>query len=136
MSTAAYENITAEDYDSERFLSGFYEGITKYLESAPKRVRQAKLLKEHMNTSPYPVIMGGDFNDGPMSYSYRKVKSGLGDAFITNGAGWGTSWEGSIPMLRIDYLFYDKDIMKNTGFECVNADLSDHYPVKASFTWD
>jgi len=39
------------------------------------------------------------------------------------------------PMLRIDYIFAS-DELTNTSYSCLRSDLSDHYPVKASFTFN
>jgi len=58
---------------------------------------------------------------------------GLKDSFLTSGRGVGTTWRSSIPMLRIDYIFAD-DHFNGTNFRIIKSDISDHYPVKASFS--
>ena len=42
---------------------------------------QADILREHINSSPYPVIVMGDFNSSAFSYEYREIRGDLIDAF-------------------------------------------------------
>ena len=93
-----------------------------------KRAHQADILAEHILNSPYPVIVCGDFNDTPVSYTYRKIRGNLRDAFIESGGGFGNTYLGNFPSYRIDYILHSLDI--NSGyFETSRVDYSDHYPV-------
>lgn len=84
-------------------------------------------------TSPYPVVVTGDFNNSATSYMYRKVKGDKIDAFAKAGSGAGaTFWFDVIP-LRIDFILADPNI-PITKFETYDVDLSDHKPSMASFT--
>lgn len=96
------------------------------------RARQARTLKEHIDKSPYPVIVIGDFNDTPVSYSYRKIRKGLKDSFVNSGYGAGFTYKGKYPPNRIDYILYD-DALQNSFFEIIKVRYSDHYPVTAYF---
>jgi len=125
--------IKEEEYESMKAIEGIKDLIVKYPLYAARRGQQADLVKTHIDSSPYPVIVCGDFNDPPMSYTYRQIKSNLCDTFLKSGSGIGTTLIGAIPMLRIDYIFASKEI-KNTGFTRLDSDLSDHYPIKATFT--
>ncbi|MGQ9619620.1 MAG: endonuclease/exonuclease/phosphatase family protein [Bacteroidales bacterium] len=97
-----------------------------------QRSVQAKELKKHINSSTYPVIVTGDFNDTPVSYSYRKIRKGLNDSFVTSGYGAGFTYRGNYPPNRIDYILYD-DSLVSTNFEILRVKYSDHYPVMAWF---
>jgi endonuclease/exonuclease/phosphatase family metal-dependent hydrolase len=97
-----------------------------------ERARQAEALREHIKESPYPVIICGDFNDTPVSYSYRKIRKGLHDAFLMAGNGAGFTYRDKYPPNRIDYILYE-DPLICTGFKIIREKLSDHYPVKAHF---
>ena len=97
-----------------------------------ERARQADALRQHIRESPYPVIICGDFNDTPVSYSYRKIRKGLNDAFLVAGNGAGFTYRDKYPPNRIDYILYE-DPLKCTGFKIIREKLSDHYPVKAHF---
>lgn len=97
-----------------------------------RRAYQANVLKEHINSSPYPVIVCGDFNDTPISYTYRKIRKGLKDAFVESGSGAGFTYKGKYPSNRIDYILFDKNIISN-GYTTDRVKFSDHYPITAYF---
>jgi endonuclease/exonuclease/phosphatase family metal-dependent hydrolase len=96
------------------------------------RSRQAELVKSYINKSPFPVIVAGDFNDTPVSYTYRKIRKGLNDSFLTSGYGAGFTYKGNYPPNRIDYILYDNRL-KNNFFEIKKFRYSDHYPIVAYF---
>ncbi|MCB0653834.1 MAG: endonuclease/exonuclease/phosphatase family protein [Saprospiraceae bacterium] len=104
--------------------------IGKYRNAARKRAMQAAEIAEHIQRSPNPVIICGDFNDVPQSNAYHLLSAGRKDTFKEAGVGLGTTYAGSIPALRIDYIFGAPD-MKTLEFEIIKADFSDHYPVFA-----
>ncbi len=81
------------------------------------------------------TIICGDFNDIPSSYTYRKIKGNLKDAFVGKGVGLGRTFDKIFPTLRIDYIFYDPKGLKVEGFYMENIGLSDHYPISANFTF-
>lgn len=93
-----------------------------------KRARQAELISEHIRQSPHPVIVCGDMNDTPLSYTYRIVADGLQDAFRQTGSGFGFTYAGPIPGLRIDYILHSPELA-SSGFTTWYRKFSDHYPV-------
>jgi endonuclease/exonuclease/phosphatase family metal-dependent hydrolase len=97
-----------------------------------KRALQAQVVKEHINRSPFPIIVAGDFNDTPVSYSYRKIRKGLNDSFVNSGYGAGFTYKGNYPPNRIDYILYD-NALNNSFFEIKKVKYSDHYPIIAYF---
>lgn len=97
-----------------------------------KRSAQAQTVKARIDKSPYPVIVAGDFNDTPVSYSYRKIRKGLNDAFVSSGYGAGFTYKGNYPPNRIDYILYD-DAFECRHFDIVKVKYSDHYPIIAYF---
>jgi len=96
------------------------------------RAVQSQVVKEHINRSPVPVIVIGDFNDTPVSYSYRKIRKGLHDSFVDSGYGAGFTYKGKYPPNRIDYILYD-DALISRYFEIIKVKYSDHYPIIAYF---
>jgi endonuclease/exonuclease/phosphatase family metal-dependent hydrolase len=96
------------------------------------RAHQAETVKDRVNLSPYPVIVAGDFNDTPVSYSYRKIRNGLNDAFVVSGYGAGFTYKGNYPANRIDYILYDS-FLESRFFEILKVKYSDHYPIVAFF---
>jgi len=97
-----------------------------------QRASQAQAVKANIGKSPFPVIVAGDFNDTPVSYSYRKIRKGLNDAFVSSGYGAGFTYKGNYPPNRIDYILYD-DALECSYFEIIKIKYSDHYPIVAYF---
>jgi len=95
-----------------------------------RRAVQAQVVEHYIKSSPYPVIVAGDFNDTPVSYSYRKIRKGLKDSFVESGSGAGFTYRGNYPPNRIDYILYDRSL-ECPSFEILRIKLSDHYPVIA-----
>jgi endonuclease/exonuclease/phosphatase family metal-dependent hydrolase len=92
------------------------------------RAEQAEIISSYISDSPFPVIVMGDFNDTPQSYTYRKIKKGLNDAFRKSGKGFGYTYSGELPNFRIDYIMYGEQFV-STGFKRIKRDYSDHYPI-------
>jgi endonuclease/exonuclease/phosphatase family metal-dependent hydrolase len=97
-----------------------------------RRALQSQVVKDNIDRSAYPVIVAGDFNDTPVSYSYRKIRKGLGDSFVNSGYGAGFTYRGNYPPNRIDYVLYNK-VLVNSFFETIRIKYSDHYPIVAYF---
>lgn len=113
-------------------FSGGVKNIGQRLTTAnKKRARQAGKIKNHLNHSPHPVIVCGDFNDTPLSYTYRKIKNGLEDSFIQKGRGLGNTYIGEFPSFRIDYILHSANL-KTTNYNRWDVRFSDHYPVVVS----
>ena len=93
-----------------------------------KRANQADSVAAHIAACRYPVIVCGDFNDTPVSYSYNTIGNGLIDAFTESGSGVGSTYNGRIPLLRIDYIFHSP-YYNAYNFKVGKEDLSDHFPI-------
>lgn len=94
---------------------------------------QINTIRKAVENSPYPVILAGDFNSVPNSYEYYHISEDLEDAFFTVGKGSSTSFHDYKFPIRIDYVFSSKSIapIRYTVDRSVN--ISDHYPVVATF---
>lgn len=99
-----------------------------------KRKEEAELVRSIIDTSHYPVIVCGDFNDVPNSYAYFKVKGNLQDAFLKKGFGIGRTFQYISPTLRIDYIFCDPKF-KIQQFTKPDYKYSDHYPQVADIRY-
>ena len=105
--------------------------VTVHLRDAfKKRAAQVDTVTAHIAASPYPALVCGDFNDLPMSYTYRKMKGDRHDAFMDAGTGMPSSFRSRLPAFRIDYIFHD-DYFKAKQFYIPKIRYSDHYPVVA-----
>lgn len=99
--------------------------LDKLMVAYPKRADQAERIVAHIETSPYPVIVCGDFNDTPISYSYQRFNNILEDAFIESGHGIGSTYVGKIPAGRIDYIFHSSSLI-SYDFHIQEKAFSDH----------
>ena len=96
-----------------------------------KRSVQVNLVRRHIQESPYPVVVCGDFNDTPSSYTYRTISDGLLDAFRESGSGLGSTYAGPIPGLRIDYILHSPRF-QSYGFAVTREKMSDHFPLSTN----
>ena len=99
-----------------------------------KRASQANFIKDEMNHSPYPVIICGDFNDVPVSYSYEKIGKGMKNAFVEKGSGISRTFSSISPTLRIDNIFTDQKF-KIMDYTRIKKSYSDHFPIIADLEY-
>lgn len=94
-----------------------------------KREKQVKLIKNEIkNSYPDYVVICGDFNDTPVSYTFHEMKKGLKDAYVESGFGLGITMGDWMFPFRIDHIMYSPNITSyNTSVKKVN--YSDHYAV-------
>lgn len=93
-----------------------------------KRAEQVEIISGQIASSPYHVIVCGDFNDTPVSFTYKKMKHGLSDSFIEAGSGIGNTYSGTFPSFRIDFILHSPEL---TALDTHRSrlKLSDHYPL-------
>ncbi|CAN5353907.1 endonuclease/exonuclease/phosphatase family protein [soil metagenome] len=119
---------SGEEADSE--LESSKNILRRMKRASEKRAGQAESIAEHIADCPYPVIVTGDFNDTPISYAYQTISSGLNDAFIECGNGWGKTYVNPLPFPRIDNILHSPQFHVYS-FETIREEnLSDHYPIK------
>ncbi len=97
------------------------------------RADQSELVREHLDDSPYPVIVCGDFNDTPNSYAFHTISNGLKNAFREKGNGIGVTYNGDFPNFQIDYILCSESLEVNS-YKIIKKKYSDHYPVCAEIT--
>jgi len=95
-----------------------------------ERGKQAEKVKRHMETSPYPVLLCGDFNDTPSSYAYHVLAKGMHDTFVAHGSGLGNTYV-RIPFFRIDYILYGTQFESLSHHVHDDQVLSDHFALSA-----
>ena len=96
-----------------------------------KQERQVRLLRKHMEASPYKTqIVAGDFNNTSFSYNYKKLKGDMKDAFLEKGSGIGTTFYFDGFPLRIDYILVSPNV-KVQQFHTVKETFSDHQAIWA-----
>lgn len=98
------------------------------LENYRIRVEQARTIREQIEHSAVPVILCGDFNDTPASYTYRSIKGKLHDGFKTCGNGYQYTFRGYFRLLRLDYVFHAPSL-RGIRYDAPDCRWSDHNPV-------
>jgi endonuclease/exonuclease/phosphatase family metal-dependent hydrolase len=126
----SHEYLLDSDRDSKlRSIAG------RLSENNRKRAVQAKIVEEFIENSPYKVIVCGDFNDVPLSYTYQTIAKRLNDAFSEMAVGFAYTYNTRYKLLRIDNILVSPEI-EVASYEVDNkVDLSDHYPVIARLTF-
>lgn len=95
-----------------------------------ERVAQADSINLLASDEKSAVIILGDFNDTPMSYTYATIKGGnFDDAFRIAGNGYGYSYRGLMKLFRIDYVMAHNEFFEVVGYDSPDVDYSDHNPV-------
>lgn len=119
--------------DSEGIKSE-YENITnRFVNGSRGRTEQLNSLLEHIDTCKFPVILAGDFNDVPFSYNYFRMRGVLKNTFEAAGSGFGITYNGKIPYLRIDNQFYSEGL-EALSFSTLNdIKYSDHFPLVGKY---
>jgi len=129
-----YQFITNQSqYDDSEKLKALQDISFRLRDAFIKRSQQAEEISTHIRRSPFPVLVCGDFNDTPLSYTYKTMRHQLMDAFVEAGSGMGITYKGQFPSFRIDYVFYDS-AFRIRHYEVDHKRYSDHYPVMAHFS--
>ena len=103
--------------------------VSRLASNNRNRAVQADTLAAMIASSPYPVIVCGDFNDTPVSYTYRTVSDNMKDAFREVGRGYSYTYRGFFDLLRIDYVLCSEEFEPLSYGVVDSMRYSDHYPV-------
>jgi endonuclease/exonuclease/phosphatase family metal-dependent hydrolase len=100
------------------------------------RSREMEAIHSWVQSSPYPVIVCGDFNETPYSYVYGRTRLLLANSFEEKGRGFGFSYNRLPYFIRIDHQFYDRNKLELDGFT-TRRDIafSDHYPLIGTYSF-
>jgi endonuclease/exonuclease/phosphatase family metal-dependent hydrolase len=124
-----YSHLTSPGVENLKITQGSVKIFGKLKKAFILRARQVDIMKGQIIKSPYPVIVCGDFNDTPFSYTYNTLIKGLNDSYRMAGKGlFGSTYAGKLPSYRIDYILFD-DHFSAFNYTRYNSDLSDHFPV-------
>lgn len=139
---ALYRNITdlskSTDNLSEKTMEDVKSTLlTKLAKAFRTRAEQAKDLKAYINSlGNRNVILCGDFNDTPASFTYNTIKGDdMSDAYKDCALGPTITFHANRFYFRIDHILY-KGNFKAVDIERGNLKSSDHYPLLVTFKWD
>ncbi|MDD2583822.1 MAG: endonuclease/exonuclease/phosphatase family protein [Bacteroidales bacterium] len=115
------------------FYSSYNKGV-KYIyrkagENFILRAAQAKTVRSFIDSTPYPIIVCGDFNDTPYGYVYNTIRGkDLQDSFLEKGVGLGGTYRRTLNLLRIDLILVSNHF-KVKSHKVTSPKLSDHKPI-------
>ena len=108
--------------------------LSKLKEGVFERSKQAKQLSQFVESSPYPVVCAGDFNDMPYAYTYRYLRKYMKNAFEESGKGFGFTYNGgTLRVLRIDNQFYRGPLRSVELQTRYDLPYTDHFPVQGKY---
>lgn len=93
-----------------------------------RRAEQADIISDIVKETRTPMILCGDFNDTPASYTYKRLKGRLNDGFKSAGHGYMYTYRGAKGLMRIDYIFHS-DALEGLDYVSPSRNWSDHNPV-------
>ena len=115
---------------------GKYPSIARKLKNGfTTRAHQVDALLTHIRTSPHPVVVCGDLNDLPYSYTYFSLRDQLLSTFEEAGRGFGFSYNGKLFFLRIDNQFFSESLQAHRFDTYREVNFSDHFPVRAEYSF-
>ncbi|MCW5907536.1 MAG: endonuclease/exonuclease/phosphatase family protein [Chitinophagales bacterium] len=129
-----YETLDEIEQSRQTNRNKIFRILRKMKRAYGKRALQAKELRQDIDTHSGLQVLCGDFNDVPVSYTYRNAGYGLKDAFIEKGKGLGFTYFYHFPLFRIDYVLLHEKLQVNS-YRTIRKELSDHYPVAVTFSF-
>lgn len=121
------DGIDGDNYKNR--IKGAVKSINR---AAIQHSKSAEGIKTIANNSPHPVVLCTDMNNTPVSYSYHSLAKSLDDAYLHNNTGFGSTYNGHYPFLRIDFIFHSKSLPM-IEYKRQKVRYSDHYPIMAEF---
>ena len=127
-----YSHLTEPDKEVTPIKEGSKRMFWKLRKAFILRSMEVNTLTKHIAACRYPIILAGDFNDTPSSYSYRQLTLQLTDSFKEAGNGFFEStYAGRFPSFRIDYILHSKKFSAQ-AYKKFDIELSDHYPITST----
>lgn len=116
--------------EKDKVSNGVRLLVKKPAEAYAIRAKQAKHLSGIMSQYEHrSLVVCGDFNDTPVSYTHRVLSKGLNDAFVKSGCGMGISYNQNGFYFRIDHILLSKNLKAINCTVDRSVKTSDHYPV-------
>ena len=127
---AQYRQIIKGELSGDSARSESKLLLIKLAEANAVRSKQIKAVLHYVEgCGQYPVIVCGDFNDSPISYSRHAMAERLTDCFCETGRGVGLSYNQKAFSFRIDHIFCSQHLQPYNCKVDDEMDASDHYPI-------
>ena len=119
--------------DTDNIKKNYFDLFRRLKNGFVERAKQVKLIREDIEKCPYKVILCGDLNDLPYSYTYHQLSQVLDNAFEQGGKGFGFTFNSWLFFLRIDNQFFSEQIKIQDCETIREIGYSDHFPLKANY---
>jgi endonuclease/exonuclease/phosphatase family metal-dependent hydrolase len=129
------QSMSIEESHFTYSLDSWKAILKKLRKGAVQRTSQINALADHIKACPYPVIVTGDLNDTPYSYSYQVLRTRLNNSFEKAGQGMGFTYNGKL-YLRIDNQFASPELRVESFITHKEIKYSDHFPLEGVYSVD
>lgn len=120
-------------WSSPQYENGF-EKMKVGAERQSLDFRQTMELIQSIGESK-PFVLGGDFNNPPRHKHTKELSRAMTNAFDKAGTGFGWTYHKKLPVVRIDYLYTNKQFNVERCY--VDREIgSDHLPVVAELSFN
>lgn len=119
--------------DKENYKDRFLDAIYSFNKTSKEHTEFSNTLTNLATTCNYPAIVCADMNNSPVSYSYKTIANALDDSYLEHGIGFGATYNGKYPFLRIDYIFHSTEIPL-ISYKRERVKYSDHFPIISEFS--
>lgn len=133
LQTTNWNQVKGDLLPAENTVFKWWNAIKTMSENFRLRGGQADYLRNLIDQSSFPMVICGDFNNSPNSYSYHKIKGNLKDAFREAGNGYGYTYSNLMKLFRIDFVFFSGATFQAVNYRTGDVDYSDHLPVLVDF---
>ena len=100
-----YRGILKGDLKGDTARTESRKLLVTLAESAAKRAPQVQAVRRYVEEHrQYPIILCGDFNDNPISYTRHEIDQVLNDCFKSTGRGLGLSYNQKGFFVWIDHV--------------------------------
>ncbi|MBR4127883.1 MAG: endonuclease/exonuclease/phosphatase family protein [Bacteroidaceae bacterium] len=127
------DNLRDENNEEDLDFQGLFHVARKIARASEPRAQQADNIARYIEDNKHRnLIVCGDFNDTPVSYTYRTIASAgnLDDAFVQAGNGLGRTFNRHAMVVRIDHILYGEDFWEPHAAHVLDRpDRSDHNAV-------
>ncbi len=118
-------------YESDSIVHGLMPMLRLLSVAAPMRAAQTDSIAAIIERNrDLPIIICGDFNDTPVSYTHRVLTRRLSSAYVKSGRGAGITFLDRGFPVRIDHILYDGNYFNSFDTHIDHSiSFSDHSPV-------
>ncbi|MDE5560515.1 MAG: endonuclease/exonuclease/phosphatase family protein [Bacteroidaceae bacterium] len=119
-----------DSYDRYRIEASGKILLSRLSDAAAERAAQTDSICDIIRKNAgYDIIVAGDHNDTPISYTYQRISSLLTCAFRESGNGLGISFIGRGFPVRIDHIFVSRGLKTSSTYVDTRIQASDHRPI-------